>query len=110
MFLDEVSHLPSSNVSPFPFLLLISSSPRPPPFLPFLQVTVAKIRILGYDFKKELLEQVAPENLPEEFGGTCRCDGGCRMSDVGLWTEVGGVGYWGNAAWDYCEWNTDLTL
>lgn len=46
-------------------------------------VTVAKIHILGSSYQKELFEQVPKENLPSEFGGTCRCPGGCALSDEG---------------------------
>lgn len=50
-------------------------------------VTVAKIHILGGSYQKELFQQVAPENLPKEFGGTCACEGGCGFSDMGPWRE-----------------------
>ncbi|RAL10898.1 SEC14 family lipid-binding protein [Aspergillus homomorphus CBS 101889] len=50
-------------------------------------VTVNKIHILGSNYKKELLAQVPIENLPEEFGGTCKCSGGCELSDMGPWQE-----------------------
>lgn len=50
-------------------------------------VTVAKIQILGYGYKDELLKQIAPQNLPKEFGGLCECPGGCSMSDCGPWNE-----------------------
>jgi len=39
--------------------------------------TLAKIEILGYDYRDRLLEFISKENLPEEFGGICRCPGGC---------------------------------
>jgi hypothetical protein len=51
-------------------------------------VTVSKIHILGSGYKKELLEQVPAENLPEEFGGSCKCAGGCELSDAGPWQEA----------------------
>lgn len=50
-------------------------------------VTVQKIHILGSGYKKELLAQVPAENLPVEFGGTCKCEGGCQFSDMGPWKE-----------------------
>lgn len=50
-------------------------------------VTVQKIHVLGAGYEKELLEQVPKENLPKEFGGTCECEGGCPMSDMGPWQE-----------------------
>lgn len=46
-------------------------------------VTVAKIHVLGSSYKSELLAQIPAENLPSEFGGTCRCEGGCALSDEG---------------------------
>ncbi|KAF7163614.1 hypothetical protein CNMCM6106_000469 [Aspergillus hiratsukae] len=50
-------------------------------------VTVQKIHVLGSNYKKELLDQIPPENLPVEFGGTCECAGGCEFSDMGPWQE-----------------------
>lgn len=44
---------------------------------PFLnENTIRKVRILGSDHKS-LQEDIAPENIPVEYGGTCRCEGGC---------------------------------
>ncbi|OCK82417.1 SEC14 cytosolic factor [Lepidopterella palustris CBS 459.81] len=50
-------------------------------------VTVAKIHILGSGYEKELLGQVPKENLPKEFGGSCECEGGCMLSDMGPWQD-----------------------
>ena len=50
-------------------------------------VTVQKIHVLGAGYEGELLEQVPAENLPKEFGGTCECEGGCQLSDMGPWQE-----------------------
>jgi hypothetical protein len=50
-------------------------------------VTVSKIHILGSGYKTELLKQVPAENLPQEFGGTCECEGGCENSDAGPWND-----------------------
>jgi len=46
---------------------------------PFLnENTIKKIRICGSsDYKSALLEDIPAENLPEEYGGTCKCEGGC---------------------------------
>ncbi|KIY52580.1 hypothetical protein FISHEDRAFT_35007 [Fistulina hepatica ATCC 64428] len=49
------------------------------------EVTVAKIDIIGSDYKDKLLQQIEAENLPVEFGGTCCCPGGCSLSDAGPW-------------------------
>ena len=50
-------------------------------------VTVAKIHVLGSGYQSELLKQIPKENLPEPLGGTCHCDGGCMMSDMGPWKD-----------------------
>lgn len=45
--------------------------------------TIAKIQILGSDYKDTLLKQIPPENLPSFLGGECTCehmDGGCVPS------------------------------
>lgn len=49
------------------------------------EATVAKIHILGSDYKKGLLEQIPADSLPTYFGGTCNCPGGCSLSDAGPW-------------------------
>jgi len=53
-------------------------------------VTVAKISILGSNYKPALLAQIDAENLPKEFGGTCSCPSGCSLSDAGPWNPAGG--------------------
>ena len=43
---------------------------------PFLDaVTKQKFRVLGSDYASELLEIIAPDQLPVEFGGTLECKG-----------------------------------
>ncbi|KAI0751682.1 CRAL-TRIO domain-containing protein [Daedaleopsis nitida] len=49
------------------------------------EATVAKIDILGADYKPTLLAQIPAESLPKEFGGSCECSGGCSLSDAGPW-------------------------
>ena len=50
-------------------------------------VTVQKIHVLGTGYHDQLQSQVAKENLPKIFGGTCECDKGCAMSDAGPWQD-----------------------
>lgn len=50
-------------------------------------VTVDKITILGSSYQPVLLAQIPEENLPAQFGGTCRCPGGCELSDAGPWQD-----------------------
>jgi len=50
-------------------------------------VTVDKISILGSSYQSTLLQQIPAENLPSNFGGTCRCPGGCELSDEGPWQD-----------------------
>lgn len=49
------------------------------------EATVAKIHILGSDYKAQLLQQISPDALPSYLGGTCTCPEGCSMSDAGPW-------------------------
>ncbi|MCO5556397.1 hypothetical protein L7F22_009945 [Adiantum nelumboides] len=51
--------------------------------------TVAKIHVLGTDYREKLLEVIDPSQLPEFLGGSCKCtcDGGCLMSDKGPWKD-----------------------
>ncbi|KAH6847295.1 CRAL-TRIO domain-containing protein [Chaetomium sp. MPI-CAGE-AT-0009] len=51
-------------------------------------VTVQKIHVFGSNYKAELLKQIPAENLPKDFGGTCQCEGGCELSDMGPWREA----------------------
>lgn len=50
-------------------------------------VTVQKIHVLGAGYHAELEKQVAKENLPKIFGGTCECAKGCALSDEGPWQD-----------------------
>lgn len=50
-------------------------------------VTVEKIHILGSGYKSELLQQIPAENLPATVGGSCKCPGGCELSDQGPWRD-----------------------
>ncbi|KIK59978.1 hypothetical protein GYMLUDRAFT_244759 [Collybiopsis luxurians FD-317 M1] len=52
------------------------------------EVTVAKIAILGKDYKNTVLAQIPKENLPKELGGGCTCGKGCSLSDEGPWNEA----------------------
>ncbi|KAG6959048.1 hypothetical protein JG688_00010258 [Phytophthora aleatoria] len=54
------------------------------------------------DITKALLEFVAPENLPKEYGGECQCEGGCfthspEENDIREWTEFVNANYHGDA-------------
>lgn len=49
------------------------------------EATVRKIHILGKNYQPELLQYIPAENLPADLGGTCKCPGGCEMSDAGPW-------------------------
>nr|XP_025686733.1 phosphatidylinositol/phosphatidylcholine transfer protein SFH3 isoform X1 [Arachis hypogaea] len=47
--------------------------------------TTAKINVLGNKYQSKLLEVIDASELPEFFGGTCNCEGGCMLSDKGPW-------------------------
>ncbi|KAH7445910.1 hypothetical protein KP509_01G028100 [Ceratopteris richardii] len=51
--------------------------------------TVAKITVLGTDYREMLLEVIDSSQLPDFLGGSCRClnNGGCLMSDKGPWKD-----------------------
>lgn len=68
-------------------------------FKPFLDpVTVSKIHILGSSYKKELLKQIPPENLPEKFGGACKVsDIDLYLNDYGPWRDPQYIGPEGEA-------------
>ena len=47
-----------------------------------------RIKLLGFQYKNELLNKVRPENLPKFIGGQCNCDPyGCLFSNAGCWNE-----------------------
>jgi len=51
--------------------------------------TIAKIDVLGSNYKDELLKLIDIENLPQTFGGTCTCSelGGCEWGNAGPWLK-----------------------
>ncbi|KAL2472496.1 Phosphatidylinositol/phosphatidylcholine transfer protein SFH11 [Abeliophyllum distichum] len=51
--------------------------------------TLAKIQVLGTDYKSSLIEVIDPSNLPIFLGGNCSCPeyGGCLFSDKGPWND-----------------------
>ncbi|CAO2204593.1 unnamed protein product [Urochloa humidicola] len=49
--------------------------------------TTAKINVLGNKYQSKLLEVIDASELPEFFGGTCRCEGGCMKADKGPWKD-----------------------
>ena len=50
--------------------------------------TRERIKLLGFDYKAELLKKIKYENLPKFFGGLCNCSPyGCIFSNVGPWNE-----------------------
>ena len=40
-------------------------------------VTADKVSVLGSDYRDVLRERFDPKDLPAEYGGECRCEGGC---------------------------------
>ena len=57
------------------------------------EVTYKKITILGSDYQKELSKVIDAQNLPEMYGGTCKCQNGCTISDLGPWSDRSVSGY-----------------
>lgn len=68
-------------------------------FKPFLDpVTVLKIFILGSSYKKELLKQIPPDNLPQKFGGASDvADQDLYLNDYGPWRDPQYIGPEGEA-------------
>ncbi|KAF0926523.1 hypothetical protein E2562_026013 [Oryza meyeriana var. granulata] len=51
--------------------------------------TASKIHVLGSKYQNKLLEIIDENELPEFFGGKCKCGefGGCQKSDKGPWKD-----------------------
>ncbi|OMO75614.1 Cellular retinaldehyde binding/alpha-tocopherol transport [Corchorus olitorius] len=49
--------------------------------------TTSKIHVLGNKYQSKLLEVIDASELPEFFGGSCNCAGGCMLSDKGPWNN-----------------------
>ncbi|XP_006654736.1 phosphatidylinositol/phosphatidylcholine transfer protein SFH8-like isoform X2 [Oryza brachyantha] len=51
--------------------------------------TASKIHVLGNKYQNKLLEIIDENELPEFFGGKCKCEafGGCQKSDKGPWKD-----------------------
>lgn len=58
-------------------------------------VTASKIDVLGSNYKSTLLKHIPAENLPAIYGGQCKCEGGCELSDAGPWQDE----KWRKPAW-----------
>uniref|UniRef100_A0A0D9VFL1 CRAL-TRIO domain-containing protein n=1 Tax=Leersia perrieri TaxID=77586 RepID=A0A0D9VFL1_9ORYZ len=50
--------------------------------------TTAKIHVLGNKYQSKLLEVIDASQLPDFFGGTCHCEGGCMKADKGPWKDA----------------------
>ena len=47
-----------------------------------------RIKLIGFQYKNELLSKIKEENLPKFIGGLCNCDPyGCLFSNEGPWNE-----------------------
>ncbi|KAF9973644.1 cytosolic factor, phosphatidylinositol/phosphatidylcholine transfer protein [Actinomortierella ambigua] len=51
------------------------------------EVTVNKIVILGSNYQATLLADIEAENLPADFGGSCKCSNGCDAGEPGPWKD-----------------------
>ncbi|KAI0034638.1 CRAL-TRIO domain-containing protein [Vararia minispora EC-137] len=49
--------------------------------------TVKKVEVLGDKYSDLLLSLIPEENLPATLGGKCNCQGGCSLSNAGLWMD-----------------------
>ncbi|KAI3325786.1 CRAL-TRIO domain-containing protein [Xylariaceae sp. AK1471] len=58
-------------------------------------VTASKIDVLTGNSTSTLLKQIPAENLPAIYGGECKCEGGCELSDAGPWHDE----EWRRPAW-----------
>ncbi|KAB8111929.1 hypothetical protein EE612_049796 [Oryza sativa] len=72
--------------------------------------TTAKIHVLGNKYQSKLLEVIDASELPEFFGGTCQCEGGCMKADKGPWKDdevmkmvQSGAGWCGNLNLNHLE-------
>ena len=47
-----------------------------------------RIKLLGFQYKDELLKKISEKNLPKFFGGLCNCNPyGCLFSNEGPWND-----------------------
>jgi hypothetical protein len=54
----------------------------------YSSTTRNKIKLLGFQYKNELLNKIRDKDLPKLFGGLCNCEPyGCIFSDQGPWNE-----------------------
>ena len=45
-----------------------------------------RIKLIGFQYKNDLLSKIDEKNLPKFFGGLCNCDPyGCLFSNEGPW-------------------------
>ncbi|KAK9095448.1 hypothetical protein Scep_026917 [Stephania cephalantha] len=51
--------------------------------------TLAKVQVLGSNYRSNLIEVIDPSNLPSFLGGNCSCfeTGGCLLKDKGPWND-----------------------